>query len=312
MPSKIFIQSVTSLDCAVLAEEQLPFGKSWAVDIVWHGEKDQSGILIDFSTAKSLAKSIIDKTFDHKILTSKKLCALDTSEKVLLSSYPRSAKNIASEKFFSIFTFPNSIQFISDEALSQLKANCCDKLEIEISQEILKHCPKNIDNVHVKLRECDEHANSNYFHYTHSLCHHKGNCQRFHGHSNIVNVYKNGLFETQLSAQMATQLNHKYLIHDSYLVSSEIHASFAQLLEFFPCVKTLQKDLAGIDYIGNQGQNTLWLAKSHVIPFSTESTVENIAEYIWKKLTSDTSLEKEKYDIQVHAFEGMNKGAICP
>lgn len=311
MPSKIFTQSVTSLDCAILAEGQLPFGKSWAVDIVWHGEKDQTGILIDFSIAKSLAKAIIDKTFDHKILTSQKLCPLATVEKVLLASHPRSATLAEAHTFFGIFTFPNAIQFVSDSTLNQLKDNRCDELESEISQEVLKHCPKNIDRVHVKLRECEEQSNSNYFHYTHSLCHHKGNCQRFHGHSNIVNIYKNGSFENQLSTRIATQLNRKYLIHESYVVPCAQHDSFALLQEIFPHIEAFKEQLVGIDYEGNQGKNTLWLPKDHVIMLSAESTVENIAEYIWRQLISE-NLVTEEYDIEVHAFEGMSKGAICP
>ena len=61
-----------------------------------------------------------------------------------------------------------------------------------LRQIIATHLPENVDGITLKLRE--EVINTPYYHYTHGLKKHDGNCQRIaHGHRSKVTVFENGV-----------------------------------------------------------------------------------------------------------------------
>lgn len=299
--TQIFIQDVTLLDCAILFPNQGPKGRSWHVDVVWEGEKDTTGVLFDFSLAKKSAKSTIDHEFDHKLLVRPSSIRFQSNSQIIIIETQKIKEN---DSVFAINTYNNSIRKVTRETIASLENNDVSALEKEIAQAIFRNSPENVRSVTVKLREHEQKQNPHYFNYTHSLCYHYGNCQRFHGHSNIIEVYKKGVLDISKSTQAAKKLNNSYIISRNYLTKEWNTTLFRELIENCPELSDLKEELIAAQYKGTQGEVAVIMPKESVLTLDYESTVENLAEFIRKQFGTDD-------EIEVRAFEGLSKGSIC-
>ena len=295
--TKIFIQDVTLLDCAILYPSIGPKGRSWHVDIIWEGNKDQNGVLFDFSLAKKSAKSTIDHEFDHKLLVKPSSIRFQSNSQIIIIG---NCKEHDNNSIFAINTYNNSVKKISRETLISLDNNDVSLLEKEIAQSILRNSPENVTNVTVTLREHENNLKENYFSYTHSLCHHYGNCQRFHGHSNMIEVFKNGKLDSEKSAQAAKKLNNSYIISRNYVISEWNTKLIHELIEHCPEIAETKHNLIAAQYKGTQGEVAVIMPKENVFTLEQESTVENLAEFI-----------RKLFPIEERAYEGLSKGSIC-
>jgi hypothetical protein len=55
--SKIFVRNVTVLDCGVWDKTRGPVGRSWNVDVEWHGTTDEEGVVVDFQPPRKSQKT---------------------------------------------------------------------------------------------------------------------------------------------------------------------------------------------------------------------------------------------------------------
>ncbi|APJ02807.1 6-carboxytetrahydropterin synthase [Silvanigrella aquatica] len=300
--TKIFIQDVTLLDCAILYPSFGPKGKSWYVDVIWEGNKDKNGVLFDFSLAKKSAKSTIDHEYDHKLLVKPSLIRFQSNSQIIvIGNYKNSDNNL----LFAINTYNNSIKRISRETLIALDNDDVTLLEKEIAQSILRNSPENVTNISVKLREHEHKLKPNYYSYTHSLCYHYGNCQRFHGHSSVIEVFKKGKFDLRKSSYAAKKLDNAYIISQNYVVKDWNTKLIQELIDHCPEITDLKEHHIAAQYKGTQGEVAVIIPKDHVFTLEQESTVENLAEFIRAQFPPD-----EK-DIEIRAYEGLSKGSIC-
>jgi len=297
--TKIFIQDVTLLDCAILYPSTGPKGKSWYVDITWEGFKDNNGVIFDFSLAKKSAKNTIDHEFDHKLLVNGNSIRFQSNTQTIV------IENYKENLFFAINTYNNSVTRISKDTIAALDDNDLSLLEKEIAQSILRNSPKNVKSVTVTLREHELNKNPNYFSYTHSLCHHYGNCQRFHGHSNIIEVFENGKLNLEKSTFAAKKLNNSYIISRSYVVDSWNTKLIQEIIDYCPELLELKETVLAAQYKGTQGEVAIILPKENVFTLEQESTVENLAEFVYQLFSP------QEQQIEIRAYEGLSKGAIC-
>ncbi|WP_397602080.1 6-carboxytetrahydropterin synthase [Silvanigrella sp.] len=300
--TKIFIQDVTLLDCAILYPSLGPKGRSWYVDVIWEGNKDQNGVLFDFSLAKKSAKSTIDHEFDHKLLVKPSSIRFQSNSQIIIIG---NCKENDNNSIFAINTYNNSVKKVSRETLIALDNNDVTLLEKEIAQSILRNSPENVISVTVTLREHENHSKSNYFSYTHSLCHHYGNCQRFHGHSNILEVFKNGKLDLEKSANAAKKLNNSYIISRNYVIFEWNTKLINELIEHCPEIEEAKASLIAAQYKGTQGEVAVIMPKENVFTLEQESTVENLAEFVRKLFSLNET------DLEIRAYEGLSKGSIC-
>ncbi len=300
--TKIFIQDATLLDCALLLPNKGPSGRSWTVDVFWTGETDSQGMLFDFALAKKSAKQTIDHEFDHKILVKSSQIRDQSHSQIVIAS---SFKENGNDLFFAMSSYNNSIKKISRETLKALEEDDVSLLEKDIAQDILRNSPKNIQEVQVVLRQPENYKLENHYTYTHSLCYHIGNCQRFHGHSSVIEVYKNKVLDLKKSAHLAQFLNSKYIISRAYL-KENWNLTLIQNIELYcPEIEDIKHELYAVQYTGTQGQIGILISKEKVITLDYESTVENIAHFVANKYGDDPSIE-------IRAYEGLCKGAIYP
>ncbi len=303
--SKIFVQDATLLDCALLLPEIGPVGRSYAVDVLWEGETDSQGMVFDFAIAKRVAKQTIDQEFDHKILVKSSQIRYQDHDKVIVAdSYvdPSEEKHLA---FFALNTYSQGVKKISRETMKSFQSGDLSLLEKDMGQDILRHSPANVKNVHVTLRPHSFSQIPQGYSYTHNLCHHVGNCQRFHGHSSVLEIYKNGQLDVNVSHELAKKLNQKHIVSKSYVKDNWDHILFQEILQYCPEIEENKEHLILLQHEGTQGVVATVLPKSAVVCLNRESTVENIAHYLYDLLGCDEGIE-------VRTFEGLCKGAIYP
>lgn len=293
--TSIFIKNLTILDAAVLDNACGPLGQSWFVDVVLSGPKNEEGVVIDFAKGKRRVKEIIDLHFDHRLFVGENHFRSENGRgQVWLNFFDK--KNANENLFFALDTYENGlVVFPSSCANTHPTIN---EIELAIETRVLNEMRPLVNAVKIKLRQHEQRTESNYFTYTHSLRQHDGNCQRFHGHSNIVEVLKNGVFDPMLSADVAAKLDGCYLISNDYLASFS-DTAFSKINAF-----SRNENVVGVRYQGSQGEVVAIVPKSKLIVLPTESTIENISEFIKKSfLQNDPSL-------QVIAYEGIQKGAL--
>jgi 6-pyruvoyl-tetrahydropterin synthase len=299
--SKIFVRNVTVLDCGVWDKTRGPVGRSWNVDVEWHGTTDEEGVVVDFSAAKKIAKNIIDEQFDHRLLISEHNVLESQNGRKICVPY----SSTLPENRFLLETYPQSLAIVSDDVFDEIALDTCSKLERILAMAIHEGSPSNISRVTVKLNWHNQHKEAHFFNYLHSLRMHAGNCQRFHGHSNIVEIFSGGRLDEAASERVARFLDGKYLITPEYLCA----ATPLNLQHNSDILTGFELDTAEhmwLKYSGTQGEVVVCAPRERVILMPDESTIEHISAWIHESFFADRS------EVEVRGYEGLNKGALFP
>jgi 6-pyruvoyl-tetrahydropterin synthase len=298
---RIFVRNATVLDCALWDPRCGPRGQSWQVDVEWHGHTDEEGVIVDFSLAKKTAKELIDRMFDHRLLIAESAINKTAHNTVICCPQPQ----LSRDDCFLIETYREALALLPEDTMAALSLDDTQMLELAIAHEIKCVSPSNITEIRVRLKPHEKCEQATHFNYLHSLRLHNGNCQRFHGHSNIVEVFEGDLARPSAAADVATALNGKYLVAENYLCHSSSRAS-EQFYNFQELYKLKPETHALIEYQGTQGVVTLMVPKRRLILMPDESTIENISQWIHESFFSKIP------QIQVYGYEGHQKGAIYP
>jgi 6-pyruvoyl-tetrahydropterin synthase len=299
MNKTIFVQSATILDCAILFPEKGPQGQSWHVDVYWKGSVAEDGVLVDFAEAKKLAKHTIDVAFDHRLFVPQSAIQKRGNNRALILTNWNVNNRLGA---FGLDIYENGLVVVGDDVLASLLQGHLEPLENLISESVRKASPQNVGEVSVRLRSPDA-GKTHFFSYTHSLRCHEGNCQRFHGHSNVIEVMRAGRLDEALSARAADFLAGKYLVPQVYVCRELRNAGWSDLNAALLERGVHAQSQAFVEYIGSQGPVFLTLPQSVLLPTPDESTIESIADFVKTSLFSNV-------DVQVVAYEGLQKGAL--
>lgn len=294
----IFINEFENIDCAILYRDIGPVGQSWKVNMRLTGSLNSDGMLIDFSYAKKQLRKIFKRVLDHKLLVRKS--AVKKINKRYIAC-ERVEKN-SSKGWFTINTYSENITLIPDAFF--LKSKLTSYIEHIICQEIMHQKPSNIEAVSISLR--DYAKKSNYLSYTHSLAGHSGVCQRYHGHSGILNIFLNGQYNKVLSAKAINEIQNVFFVNSSYKASIENDKYYQDIIENFPHLANdhSEENSVFIKYQGSMGTIAIFCPYNLPMWINAETTAENIAAYL-----------KDKLDIpeeaSIHVYEGIDKGAVA-
>lgn len=275
--TRLFVNRLTVIDCSFLDAKRGLVGESWQVDLELEGSLDEQGMVLDFGDIKKQVKNIIDDTFDHKLLVPANHPGLNLN-KLGENTQLNFALNKGGE---IIHHSPNdAVRFIDSTVVD------IESLTPEVIAAIKPHMPSNVEAV--RLRLWAEEIHDAYYHYSHGLKHHAGNCQRIaHGHRSRIQIMRNQQRDTELEQQWAE------LWCDIYVGTQED-------------VVNNNEDSVAFRYTSAQGEFFLSLPKQACYLINTDSTVENIAAHIAAKLQA----ENPQDEIRVYAYEGVDKGAI--
>lgn len=288
---QLFVNDLTVMDFSYLCPLRGMVGESWIVDVVLDGRLNEESMVLDFGKVKKELKHLIDEYVDHKLLVPVEHPCTDVQ-------HGHASGNVRVD-----FSRPEgrSIHLLCpDEAYGFVYAQ---EVNIESVGQYLKeviatHLPENVQGIELILRP--EVITTPFYHYTHGLKKHDGNCQRIaHGHRSKVIVFENDQESLDWQHYWATRWSDIYIGSREDLVADDNDG-------FFMPKATLNEHFL-FQYESSQGEFCLAIPKVECEIIDTDSTVECLAQYMadeQKRLSPD-------HYFKVLAFEGVGKGAIA-
>ncbi|RTR26305.1 6-carboxytetrahydropterin synthase [Shewanella atlantica] len=285
---QLFVRDLTVIDFSYLCPIRGMVGESWTVDVLLDGGLDEQNMVLDFSKVKRTIKDTIDDIADHRLL--------------IPTAYSEVRWQQQGDRVWMDF---NSLQgdihlACPQQAFALIPSEIIDFDSVNtFLQKALKEAlPDNVDGIALTLR--NEIHDAPYYHYSHGLRKHDGNCQRIaHGHRSPVNVFENGMAAPKWDEYWAERWK------DIYLGSEEDVVSVGDLT-LSPQAKVSDKTHFGFRYQAPQGDFQLAMPKGRCEIIPHDTTVELLAEFM-----AGTLLEKSpQSEFKVIAYEGIGKGAI--
>lgn len=279
---QLFVDNLTNIDFSYLHPERGLVGETWLVSIVLDGALDEQGMVCDFGIVKKTVKQWMDDTIDHSLVIPRSSPALSNFEQsehdYRITWQYGHGKHLDCHSPHQAFTVIDTTE-INPESVSQW---CI--------AELAKHLPDTIDRIEIQL--VPEKIQHHFYHYSHGLKKHAGNCQRIaHGHRSTIEITENGERLLDLEKNWCAQWQDIYLgtvedLQEKSLIEGQEYFHFA--------------------YQAEQGEFALSLPSEDCDLIDTDTTVEWIAVHIAKTLNR----QYPKQSITVKAFEGMGKGSI--
>ncbi len=273
----LFVDHLTNVDFSYLCPNRGLVGETWLASIELEGPVDHQGMVCDFGIVKKQLRHWLDEQLDHKLIV------------------PSQSANIqitGGEDACSLYW-----QFAGRDHLritSPAQAYCLvpsqhiepESLAIWCTQQLADAFGPQVQRL--SLRFTPESITTPFYHYSHGLKKHAGNCQRIaHGHRSRLDIWRNGEYCLDSVSRIARQWQDIYLGTRSDIVQqTPSHTAFA--------------------YAASQGEFFLELPNRCLYLMDQDTTVENISEHLYQRLTQDSPRDH----IRVKAFEGLGKGAI--
>lgn len=289
---QLFVNDLTVIDFSYLCEFRGVVGESWIVDVLLAGELNEMSMVLDFGIVKKQIKAIIDDAVDHKLLLP------GQSTKLTVTKSDREG-----HEFVDFESRRGGYYLQSPEcAFATIDTQAIDipSVTAHLTDVIKAQLPDNVDGLTLTLRP--ENIDSDYYHYTHGLKKHDGNCQRIaHGHRSKIQLYKDDVRSTELESLWCKRWKDIYLATDSDAVSQ-------QEVELSARAKTnLSDEYQTFAYFAPQGRFDIAVKSNVLEVVDCDSTVELLADYIARQLKK----MNPDHQIKVIAYEGVAKGAIA-
>lgn len=276
----LFVDQLTVIDFSYLHNDRGLLGESWLVDCELTGELNDEGMLFDFGHVKKTIKNFIDDFADHKLIIATKTPGLSFDQQ---DQQATTVQWQQQQRYLKTTAPSDAFLMLDAESVS------IDVLAATMEQELLTILPENVSGV--KLHLYSESIQGAFYHYSHGLKKHDGNCQRIaHGHRSPIQIFIDDQRNQALEAQWAETFN------DIYIGTREDISE--------PCAP--KDSCISFNYRAPQGEFSLTINKDQVYLIDTDSTVEWIADHIAKTLHQ----RYPQHRVKVKAFEGYRKGAI--
>lgn len=278
----LFVDNLINVDFSYLDAKRGLVGETWLASVELEGGLDAQGMVCDFGIVKKTIREWLDKQIDHRLLIPTQTTSLLTN--IELENTEANDSRLRwhySEGELELCSPSSALTFIPRSSISaECVANWCVEQLSPLFPESVKS---------LKLTFQTENIQGPFYHYSHGLKKHAGNCQRIaHGHRSKIEIWIND----KLSQDEMTLWANSW--KDIYLGSEE------DIIEN-------NNDNLLFSYTAHQGDFKLRIPKSSVYLIPSDTTVELIAAHIAQKI-------KEKHPqetICVKAFEGSGKGAIA-
>lgn len=276
---RLFVDQLTNLDFSYLDPERGLVGETWLANIALEGELDAQGMVVDFGSVKKLIRNWLDEHIDHKLLVpsaSPSVNILDEDQRQTISLHIGDGR-ISTNAPATAHTLIDA-----EEISATSVANWC-------REQLKALFPDTVQKLHLDF-SCEQ-INGPFYHYTHGLKKHLGNCQRIaHGHRSKIEIWRNDELALDLMQSLSEEWQDIYIgtqedcKHDPAYPNNYLFAYQAQ-----------------------QGCFSLSIPKQYCYLIDTESTVELLAAHLAQRLNKAEPESK----ITVKAYEGQNKGAIA-
>lgn len=289
---KLFVKDLTVIDASYLCATRGMVGESWILDVVMSGELNEMSMVLDFSRVKKQIKHLVDEYVDHRLLVPMR----DPAVHLATTKDGYSTLDILrGEKGIHLHCPDEAYCLVDTDAIT------VETVTEHVYQVLKGELPANVQGLEITLRH--ENIDGAFYHYTHGLKKHDGNCQRIaHGHRSPIELLVNGKRDAEREQQWAQRWQ------DIYLGSAEDQANVNDLTLSQHAQSVSDETHYGFRYTAPQGEFELAIARSETEILETDTTVELLAGYIAQHvkatLTDDDTLD-------VVAYEGVGKGAMA-
>ena len=281
--ASLFVDNLTVIDFSYLDARRGIVGESWIVDVELTGDLNAEGMVFDFGYVKKAIKAEIDRGMDHRFVIPRHLPGLD-----ITTGQARTRIRLGNEKTGLTLDYQaphQAFYWLDAEAVTPGSALA------DIRRQVMTVVPDNVREVSLWLRP-EQHDNA-FYHYSHGLKKHAGDCQRMvHGHRSRIVVEQDGQRRSGIEQEIAKRWR------DIYLVTREDIQTECRVLDT-PCY--------AMAYHSAQGHFELTLPVARCDVLETDSTVELIASHLLHQL----SRQAPQSHWCVRAFEGVDKGALA-
>lgn len=278
----LFVDNLTVIDFAYFDIQRGIVGESLILDVVLHGELNDEGMLFDFSFVKKRIKSCVDSLVDHKFLVAK-----DTP-KLKITESPQQLElqlQLESGERYVHISPEQAVYFVGSDQVTP------ESIAHSINREIKDILPDNVTKVDIHLRA--EKIEGAFYHYSHGLKKHFGDCQRIaHGHRSKIEVWEDDYFSAKWSSHIAK------IWQDIYLATKD---------DIVEEMTIAEKQYYSFQYHANQGTFKLTMPADRCFIIDSDTTVELIALFLANYLKQQVPTA----DFKVKAYEGVDKGAIA-
>ncbi|GAL30177.1 NADPH dependent preQ0 reductase [Vibrio variabilis] len=188
-------------------------GESWILDVSLSGKLNEMSMVLDFGKVKSQIKRLVDQYVDHRLLIPSQSQHIRFSE--TQNGYA-TLDLIRPEKSIHLNCPEEAYCFIDAETITT------ESVQEHVYHILKSHLPDNVEGLEIVLRP--EKIDGAYYHYSHGLKKHDGNCQRIaHGHRSPIELYVDGHRDETLEHSFAQRWK------DIYLGSAEDQVSLQTL-----------------------------------------------------------------------------------
>ena len=289
---QLFVNDLTVIDFSYLCSERGVVGESWIVDVLLDGALNEQSMVLDFGIVKKQIKAIIDDAVDHKLL----LPIQDSGLSVSDSTFHQGSEFVDFKSSQGAFYLQSPAQAFAKIDAVNITIEVLTK---HLTQIIKAQLPSNVQGLSLTLRE--EVINSDYYHYTHGLKLHDGNCQRIaHGHRSKIQLFKNGVRDSELEDAWCKRWQ------DIYIASEEDRIAKEQAQLSSDAINNSTPDHQFFSYLAPQGRFDIAVPANKLDVVDCDSTVELLADFILRQLAKQYPSDT----LKVIAYEGVAKGAI--
>lgn len=289
---KLFVNNLTVIDYSYLCPERGMVGESLIVDIELDGSLNDECMVLDFGLVKKQIKAVIDFEVDHKLLVP--------------AHHETVSFNVLEDSIQLLLDRPEQLPIYLNcphEAFALIDSDVVNEQSIidHLETAIKAVLPDNVTGLVLKL--APEPIFGPFYHYSHGLKKHDGNCQRIaHGHRSIVEIERNGEKAEDLEQYWASRWNDIYLITQEDMVSAS-DMTFPEELAVLANVPNMYF----VAYDAPQGRFEVAMPQQACEVVDFDSTVEQLTVYIANTLANDNPGDK----IDVIGYEGVDKGAMA-
>lgn len=279
----LFVDNLTNVDFSFLDAQRGLLGETWLANVKLHGELDAQGMVCDFGTVKKLLRHWLDTELDHRLAVPVHAPNITIIEEgdVLDIRWEYGADG----DFLHTRSPKDAIALVdATELTPESVASWC------ITQ-MKKLFPESV--AQLELTFSCENIDGAFYHYSHGLKKHDGNCQRIaHGHRSRIDIWANDEKSPALEQHWARRWRDIYIGTREDIVAKPVFN---------------EKSYYHFAYTSAQGDFELTIPQKNCYLIDTDTTVEFLAQHIARQ----TQRENPQQTICVKAYEGINKGAMA-
>jgi 6-pyruvoyl-tetrahydropterin synthase len=278
----LFVDRLTNIDFSYLDNQRGVLGETLLANVKLIGELDEQSMVCDFGRVKKTIRHWLDSELDHRLAVPAKSPHIKIEED---KDYYSIRFELANKTFIHTKSPKGSIALIDTDVIT------AESLANWASKQLLTHFPLSV--ARMQLEFVNEEITGAYYHYTHGLKKHNGNCQRIaHGHRSRIDIWANDKKSPLIEQFWADEWR------DIYIGSRE------DLIKQF---EDNGQNYYSFAYKAEQGNFEITLPKAICYLIDCDTTVELLAWHIAQR----TRQLHPQYFIRVKAYEGLDKGAIA-